>query len=65
MIWRMFFKNFAVNRDYINNYFNNPYDRFQKYCYEGYFYNLSKNNTAIYYKNVEQNNLKQLHFFMF
>ena len=61
----MFFKNYAVNRDYIYKYCNNLYNRFQKFCYEWYLYNLSANNTTIYYENVEQNNLNQLQIFMF
>ena len=65
MRWMMFFKNIAMNRDYIYNFCNNPNIRFQKHFYEWYLYNLSKNNTAIYHEGAEQHNLNQLQFFMF
>ena len=61
MMWRKFLMNIASNRGYINNYCNNPYNRFQKHCFEWYLYNLSKNNTRINPEN--QIKLIQLQFF--
>ena len=64
MMWRSFFINIASNRDYIYNFCNNPFKRFQKPCYEWYQYNLLKNNTTSYYEDVEQNNLNQFQILM-
>ena len=65
MMWRKFFINIALSRDYKHNYCNNPYNKCQKCCYEWYLYNLSKNNTANYSEDIEQSNLNQLQIFLF
>ena len=64
LMWWKFFINIAWNRDYLYNFCNNPFNRFQKHCYEWYQYKLLENNTGIYYEDVEQNNLMQLQFFL-
>ena len=45
MLWREFFMKIANNGENINNYCNNPYNKFQKYCQEWCLYNAMKTNT--------------------
>ena len=48
MGWRRFFLILSNNTQYINNFCNNPYNKFHRYCHEWYLYNLIKNNTTDY-----------------
>ena len=45
-LWRKFFLNTANNRDYVNEYCNRPFNRFDRSCRERYLHNLinSSNN---------------------
>ena len=51
-LWRKFFWNIAINRDYVNDYCNRPLNSFARHCREWFFYN----NTEIY----SSNNLAEL-----
>ena len=42
IFWRKFFMKIANNRDYIDNFRNNPDNKFQRYCFERYLYNLMR-----------------------
>ena len=46
LLWRKFFLNIANNRDYVNNYCNRKFSRFDQHCREWYLHNLinSSNN---------------------
>ena len=46
LLWRKFFLNFANKRDYVNNYCNRSFNRFDRHWREWYLHNLlnSSNN---------------------
>ena len=48
LLWRNFFLNFANNRDYIINYCNGPFIKFDKHCREWLFsYNSYDNEIRV------------------